>query len=138
VNADGRADVCGRGGAGIQCAVSNGLGFGTVTVWQGNFSDQNGWNAGPEHYGTIDYPDIDGDRRADVCGRGGAGVYCARSNGQQFLGPHLSSPIFSDAAGWDDHPSYYGTIAFPDVTGDGRADICGRGSPGMWCGTGVQ
>src|SRR5262249_19241966 len=36
LNGDGRADICGRGAAGIYCALSNGAGFGPVTLWVAN------------------------------------------------------------------------------------------------------
>src|SRR6185436_1715503 len=44
-----------------------------LAVWSDRFSDGNGWNSGPEHYSTIQYVDVTGDGRADVCGRGSSG-----------------------------------------------------------------
>jgi hypothetical protein len=133
LNGDGRADVCGRGSGGINCALSNGSGFGAVSLWSTNFRDSFGWNAGPEYYSTIRFPDLNGDGRADVCGRGSGGINCGLSNGAIFAATSLWITSFSDVNNWHTSPGYYSTIRFPDVNGDGRADVCGRGSAGLHC-----
>jgi hypothetical protein len=133
LNNDGRADVCGRGINGIVCARSSGGSFGAASVWESSFSDANGWTTA-KYYSTIDYPDINNDGRADVCGRGGGGIWCATSNGTSFTGIALREASFSDANGWG-VSKYYSTIRFPDLNADGRADVCGRGSGGIWCAT---
>jgi hypothetical protein len=133
VNADGNDDVCGRGFSGIYCALSTGTGFGAPTLWNGDFSDANGWNAAPYYYATIRFPDVNGDGRADVCGRGGEGVYCATSNGSAFVSTALWDADPSDGNGWAGGPQYWATLQFPDVNGDGKADFCGRGGDGVRC-----
>jgi hypothetical protein len=133
VNGDGKADVCGRGGDGINCAISNGNSFGEPTVWRDNFSDANGWNWDPSYWGTIAYPDVNGDGKADVCGRGGGGINCALSNGTSFGQSTVWRDDFSDANGWKGDKAYWGTIQYPDVNGDGMADVCGRGEAGIHC-----
>jgi hypothetical protein len=133
VNGDGQADVCGRGGAGINCALSDGTGFGPATVWQSSFSDGNGWNASPAYYATIQFADINGDGKADVCGRGTNGIWCALSTGTSFGPQTLWQSSFSDANGWKGSAAYYSTIQLADVNGDGKADVCGRGTNGIWC-----
>jgi hypothetical protein len=40
----------------------------------------------------------------------------------------------SDAYGWNSDPAYYSTIQFVDLNHDGKADVCGRGSDGIYCG----
>lgn len=134
-NVDGdsghKADLCARGGAGILCAVSSGTGFGAANLWQGSFSDAAGWTA-PQYYSTIRFPDLNGDGRADVCGRGISGIVCALSSGSGFGTVTTWNSSFSDAAGWT-AAQYYSTIRFPDVNGDGKADVCGRGGGGVWC-----
>lgn len=132
LNGDGRADVCGRGIAGLWCALSTGTSFGAQTLWSPQFNDAEGWGAGPQYYATMRYPDIDGDGLADVCGRGIAGIGCALSNGASFDPAALWSAGFNDAGGWNQE-KYYATIRFPDVNGDGRADVCGRGAAGISC-----
>lgn len=146
VTGDGRADICGRGHGGIYCAAAASDGshrFVNAHYWSFDFSNAGGWNL-PQYYKTVRLADIDGDGRADACGRGAAGIYCARSTGIGFdaatlvlVDPvePLSSP-FSNAKGWD-QPQYFESIQFADVTGDGRADVCGRASTGMWCAQGT-
>jgi hypothetical protein len=134
LNGDGKADVCGRAEVGIVCAIWTGAGFGTVTTWSSHYSDQNGWAAGPEYYGTIQFPDVNGDGRDDVCGRDDNGIVCASSNGATaFNTATLVQPGFSDASFWNGAQHLWGTIQFPDVNGDGKADVCGRHSAGIDC-----
>jgi hypothetical protein len=112
INGDGKADVCGRGNAGIDCALSNGTSFGAISVWQPSFSDAAAWNSGPQYYSTIQLVDVNGDGKVDVCGRGNAGIDCALSNGTSFGAVSVWQPSFSDAAAWNSGPQYYSTIQF--------------------------
>src|SRR5439155_984169 len=112
LNGDGRADVCGRGGGGINCALSTGAAFGAVSLWSTNFSDAFNWNSSPGYYSTIRFPDVTGDGRADVCGRGSGGINCAPSTGGSFAPVSLWTMSFNDAAGWK-APEYHSTIRFP-------------------------
>jgi hypothetical protein len=138
LNGDGKADVCGRGAAGIWCGLSTGgqvvngnwEGFTGPTLWSGSYSDRSGWYANAS---TIRFPDLNGDGKADVCGRGSSGILCALSSGSAFGPASLWSTAYSDAAGWNLDPDYYATIRFPDLNGDGKADVCGRGGDGIWC-----
>jgi hypothetical protein len=135
INGDGVADVCGRGSDGIDCAVSNGTsftGYGQFGAGAAGFNDASGWNA-VQYYSTIRLVDVNGDRIADVCGRGTGGIYCATSNGTSFNGYSVWASGFSDAAGWNSNPYYYSTIQFADINGDFRMDVCGRGSNGIDC-----
>ncbi len=109
--------------------------FTPVSLWSDNFSDGNGWDSSPAYYSTIQFPDINGDGKADMCGRGGAGVNCALSTGAAFGTTSIWSDNFSDGNGWDSSPAYYSTIQFPDINGDGKADMCGRGGAGVNCAT---
>src|SRR5262249_14895572 len=77
--------------------------------------------------------DVNGDHKADVCGRLSDGIHCAISNGVNgFTNEHLWNGNFSDGNGWTQE-KYYATIQFPDVDGDGSADICARGIDGILC-----
>ncbi len=131
VNGDGKADVCGRSVQGVSCALSDGTQFLTSTLWTMEFSDSAGW-AQRAQYATLQFPDLDGDRKADVCGRAPGGLLCARSDGTRFVSP-TATQLFSDATGWAAAPSLYGTIQFADLDGDGQLDVCGRGTMGMLC-----
>ena len=134
INADGRADVCGRSAAGIACGLSSGSSFDAVTVWQGSFSDAASWSSSPSYWKTIQFPDVNGDGAADVCGRGSEGVLCGFSNGANGFGPlAVWEPNFSDGNFWNSSSAYYQTIQFPDVDGDGQADVCARGFLGIYC-----
>lgn len=128
VDGDGKADVCGRGEAGISCFLSNGTSF--PTRLEGPAWMDEGWSAAARG-ATIRFADIDGDGRADVCGRAARGIVCARSTGTAF-GPEVQGPAWSDESGWAAE-RHFRTIQFADVNGDGRQDVCGRGPSGMRC-----
>jgi MYXO-CTERM domain-containing protein len=129
VNGDGKADVCGRSKTGILCAISDGKSFAS-TITSDSFSDASGWGD-VKYYGTIQLGDVNGDGKADFCGRASAGFTCLLSEGTKF-GAQISTDEFSNAKGWDD-PKYYTTMQLGDVDGDGKADICGRAAAGVVC-----
>ena len=133
IDGDGRADVCGRGGNGILCARSTRRSFNRLAFWDNSFSDRNGWKNHESYWGTIRFPDVNGDDKADVCGRGSSGIICSLSNGETFTQAKTWTFNFSDSAGWKSDESYWGTIQFPDVNGDGLDDVCGRDSLGIMC-----
>ncbi len=132
VNGDGKDDVCGRGSAGMRCALSTGSSFGPATLW-GHFSDDGSWGDHDYYYATIRLVDVDGDGKADLCGRGSAGISCAKSTGASFGGLSLYTSTFSNDSSWNGRASYWKTIQFGDVNGDGKADVCGRAAAGMIC-----
>jgi hypothetical protein len=144
LNGDGLPDVCGRSSLGMTCALNNGnhvspsapsMAFVNLSVWTNQFSDAYGWNQ-LKYYSTIQLADVNGDGKADVCGRGTAGIYCTRSAGTVFGNAGTLQLIeFSDANGWDQEP-YYRSVWLVDVNNDGRADVCGRGYSGIWCALG--
>ncbi len=143
---DGDADVCLRGPQGIECAKSTGGGFTPRSLWSTNYSDGGGWDQ-PYYYETIAFPDLDNDGRADVCGRGFAGYWCALSTGNTFSsiglatqnGQFSNAGHFDPASGdadqttWSSDPRYYSTLQFADIDNDGDMDLCGRGSQGIYC-----
>ncbi|MBI2393620.1 MAG: VCBS repeat domain-containing M23 family metallopeptidase [Deltaproteobacteria bacterium] len=85
----------------------------------------------PETYAPTRTSDVDGDRRADVCGRGSSGLFCMVSQGSSFTKAASEGP-FGDAAGFGDL-RYATTLRMGDVDGDGRADVCARTSSGVVC-----
>jgi hypothetical protein len=137
INGDSYADICGRSTTGIVCALNTKSGaFAPSTAWiSTDFTDALGWSA-DAYASTIQLADINGDHRADVCGRGPNGIMCAISDGSAtFYDDHVWSfrTNFSDGDGWNASASYYGSIHFGDVNGDGLADVCGRAPTGIVC-----
>lgn len=145
VDGDGRNDVCGRGAQGMLCMLGTGstaenAGFERPHTWSdtGDFSDAEGWGAGVEYYGSIRLGDINGDGRADVCGRNASGVWCGLSTGQAFAPARLVVPAdpFTDA--------YYGnaqngaSLALLRLDADTHYDVCLRGSLAPAAGTGLR
>jgi hypothetical protein len=76
--------------------------------------------------------DIDGDGLADSCIRTAAGIRCHLSSEGAFDGSAIVGPGLADDNGWSDVTNHR-TIAFGDVTGDGRADLCARANAGIRC-----
>ena len=132
LDGDGLEDVCARRALGIDCALAIGDGlFGPSAPWHPNFGDDDSWGP-PEHGTTIRLGDVDGDGRADLCGRGGLGIYCVRSDGTGFTDFRLWTSTFSDADGGT-APQTYGSLRLGDIDGDGDADLCGHRAGGVAC-----
>lgn len=132
VNGDGKADVCGRGAEGVWCALSHGTGLAEPTRWTTAFGDD--WGVSEAWYGaTLQLGDLNGDGRADVCMRMHDGVRCALSHGSSFGQATPWTDRFSDAQGWAADSSYWGSLRLGDVSGDGKADLCGRDPAGLVC-----
>lgn len=130
----GRTALCGRGRAGVMCFLRNRGAFNTTPFWAHAFGDGNLWDQ-PQYFRTLRYVDINGDGHSDVCARGRAGILCSMWQilPSRFLDPVLVSKQYSDAAGWGSE-MYYRSIRFADISGDGLADVCGRGTWGLYCG----
>ncbi len=130
LDGDGKADVCARGNARTYCYRSTGSGFTTSFEGPTDMSDAAGFTD-PKYYTTLRLADVTGDGKDDLCGRFAAGFRCFPSTGTGF-GAALVGPELSDASGWGgvDH---YATLRMGDVNGDGLADVCARGTAGMFC-----
>ena len=182
-----------RAANGINCAVSTGVnGFGPGTTWSTGFTDAGGWNTSQSYWGTIQFPDVNGDGKADVCARGAGrrrlfdlerhrrlhgrrqrdlvdvllrqrglervAVYLGDApvprHQRRRAGRHLrplehgitarsrTAPTVSGPRRRGRRRSRtppagtaasrnWGTIEFPDVNGDGKADVCGRAVGGV-------
>ncbi len=155
VTGDSKPDICGRGIYGIECAINQGSSFGTSTFWSTEFTDAELWNtAGTGD--TVQFGDVDGDGRADICGRGDYGVECAVGTNAAFVNDRAWSfdsdrrtNIFFDGSyasdvdrefsnadpvvNWKSSTAYYATLRLVDVNRDGFADLCGRGPAGIYC-----
>ncbi|HEU4409682.1 MAG TPA: M57 family metalloprotease [Polyangiaceae bacterium] len=133
LNGDGRSDVCGRSSAGLLCALSNGASFGAPAYWATEYGNNTGWGTANYYWQTIQYPDLNGDGKSDVCGRSSAGLLCALSNGASFGAPAYWATEYGNATGWSTADYYWKTIRYPDLNGDGKSDVCGRSSAGLLC-----
>jgi len=139
IDGDGDADVCGRGASSLWCAKSRGKegvqAFTGTTRWStgSDFSDADGWGASASYYGSIKLADVNGDGKADACGRRDTGIWCALSNGVDKFGPMTRWLAgFTDLQNWS--PLQYGTtIMFGNINSDDRADVCGRDAGGIRC-----
>ncbi len=132
---DGDDDVCARKADGVYCAPSSRRSFRGATRWSapGDFTDAGGWSSGEARWGAIALGDVNGDGRADLCGRGPDGVVCALNRGLGFAPATLwLSTDFSDRHGYA--IAHYGsTMMLGDVSGDGAADVCFRAAWGLRC-----
>ena len=123
IDGDGKADACTRTSAGISCARNAGRRFDAARSWLAEMTDTRGWHDA-KYASTVQLADVDGDGRADVCGRGPNGLVCALSTGKGFgrLERWASAADFAD-----------GALHFGDVNGDGRDDVCGHTREGVVC-----
>lgn len=129
VDGDGKADVCARSSSRVHCWLSDGAGFPTEIAGP-ELSDASGWGEA-RYWSTLRVTDIDGDGRADLCARAAAGFLCWRSNGTGF-DDAITGPDMADSGGWNEQ-KYFGTFRIADTTGDGNAEVCGRGYGGIVC-----
>ncbi len=129
INGDHKADLCARDSGGIVCHLSNGDSFGDAIRGPG-WSDEWGWND-YDNYSTIQFGDLNGDGKDDLCARANAHFSCFLSNGNGF-DQEFTIDEFSDANGWN-NPNKFRTIRLGDVNGDGKADVCSRTAANVSC-----
>lgn len=134
----GKRAVCGRGIAGIHCFrfnIATGA-FDEPLEVVPAFADRYKWRLNPHYFETIRYVDVTGDKSDDICARGSDGILCAtfNSTSNQFGVAKWWTSQFRDAWGWGAH-GFYDSLVYVDLNNDARADICGRGHAGLWCGT---
>ncbi len=129
INGDGKADVCIRNKSNIKCWIFDGTKF-SKSITGPSMADADKYNA-TEYYSTIRFADVTGDGKDDFCARFTDGFKCFPSTGEGFANP-ISINDMKDSGRWN-NPQYYSTIRVGDINGDGKYDICGRGSSGVRC-----
>jgi FG-GAP-like repeat len=110
---------------------TSGVGFGPPTFTLAAFGyGAGGWTSNDTYPRVL--ADVNGDGRADIVGFGSSGVYVSLATG----GGNFAPPMFVlgafgySAGGWTSNDTYPRVLA--DVNGDGRADIVGFGSNGVY------
>ena len=131
IDGDGDDDLCARAGVGFRCWPSNGAGFDGPTDPIVALSNDAGFSD-PSRWSTIRMGDVNGDGLADVCAREATGLSCWLSTGIGFDPAAIAGPAWRDDNGWDVHRRY-STFRLADLDGDGRDDVCARGSAGLRC-----
>ncbi|WP_371502745.1 transglycosylase family protein [Kitasatospora sp. NBC_00374] len=126
INGDGRKDlvVLGTDGTiGVRLNNGDGSSFGASTTvssgWQ-NYLGQPG-------QGRLTFPDINGDGKADLVIQGTDGTIATHLGSGTSFGANL--PLSS---GWQNYLSQagQGRLTFPDINGDGKADLVIQGTDG--------
>lgn len=136
VNGDGMADIVGFGAAGAFVSLATGGGnFGPATQTVNGFGQTiagGGWTS--QNTFTRLLGDVNGDGMADIVGFGALGTYVAlATGGGNFGATQFVLPNFGQSAaggGWTTFKTYPRAVA--DVNGDGKADIIGFGSIGVF------
>jgi len=129
VNGDHIADIVGFGFDAVYVSISDAYRINDATRWIYDFSFSNGgWTSFDKYPRALG--DFDGDGKDDIIGFGYDNVYVSLSNGNQFLPIKVVSREFTFLAGWSSYDSNPRMVA--DVNGDGKADIIGFNSQGVW------
>jgi hypothetical protein len=128
----GMADIVGFSSAGVYVSLATGGGhFAMPTFELAAFGvDAGGWSS--DNIYPRKLADVSGDTRADIVAFSSAGVYESLAT----AGGHFAMPTFelaafgTDAGGWSSDNTYPRELA--DVNGDGKADIIGFSSAGVY------
>ncbi len=130
VDGDGKVDVCARGLHNVYCWYGEGGGL-TGEMEMNNWGWDGAWRE-QKYYATFRFADINGDGKADLCGRDADGIICQLSTGRAPFGQEIRGPAWSDANGWGGYDNY-STIMFGDLNGDGKDDVCARADAKVTC-----
>lgn len=128
VNGDGKADVVGFASDGVYVALSTGTGFSGFSRWIALFGSNAGEWLTQDQFPRV-VADVNGDRKADVVGFAGDGVYVSLSTGASFAAPSKWNDTFGLRTGWPSQNTVPRVAV--DITGDGKADIVGFDTNGV-------
>ena len=130
VDGDGKMDICARGLNNVYCWFWEGDRL-ADDIEMNNWGWSNSWGE-QKYYATIRLADINGDGKADICGRDANGIVCQLSEGRKSFGQEIRWDGCKDASGWGDYDNY-STIMFGDLNGDGKDDLCARANAKLSC-----
>lgn len=137
IDGDGYPDLCYRGDQGVNCFLGTGSGLGTQiqTSFCANGSTSNGVCNDSDNHWSVKFVDMTGDGMADLVYRGDQGIRIWRSNGTGFAQLVYASTLCANGYGTNvcNDGNNYDTLKYPDINGDGLADICYRGDSGITC-----
>ena len=124
VNGDGYQDIIGFGQTDLTVALGSKLGFiAKPSLWLKNFyCEAQGWRVAS--HGRM-VTDINGDKKADIVGINGKGIFVSLSNGKGFGAPQS----ICAKAGWSGPRHAFATA---DVDGDGHGDAVIFGEDGVY------
>jgi hypothetical protein len=128
VDGDGKVDLVGIREDGVWVALGETSGFRPAKRWLRAFCAEVGWKWSQPRM----FADVDGDGLPDLVGFSSLGVMVSLSEGMRFAPPRLWVRAFGDssaAGGWN-ASQHHRTLA--DVDGDGRADVVGFGTSGVY------
>lgn len=136
VNGDSIPDMCWREDSGIKCRAGTGAGFTSSKIINTDIcatgSTRHGICNGADNYDTIQYADINGDGKADLTYRGDQGIQSWISTGTAFVDRHATGICRNgDPARCENASLNWSTIKYPDINGDGMADLAYRSVHGF-------
>jgi FG-GAP-like repeat len=132
VNGDGMADIVGFAQPGVLVSLATGDGhFAPSTFELPAFGpNAGGWSSDNTYPREV--ADVNGDGKADIVGFASTGVFVSLATGDGHFAPStFELPAFGpNAGGWSSDDTYQRELA--DVNGDGKADIVGFASTGVF------
>lgn len=143
----GAVGVCGRDRTGIVCYRNIGAKFDLANPVTGprlsgtiEFPDEmtpdpqpTGW-AVEARWRSISYADVNGDGKADICGREASGYQCHLSGNTGFGSTPVAGAALTDKfEGKWDTSQFFSTLRMADVRATGHPDVCGRTLKGLQC-----
>ncbi|MCB9585299.1 MAG: VCBS repeat-containing protein [Polyangiaceae bacterium] len=126
LDGDGKSDFCVASESGMECWLATDGGFDRQVLGP-KLPATDGWHK-PDSYRTLRFGDINGDNRADICGRSNRGFACWPYEGGGF-GWELAGPTWSDAQGWN-VPERYQSIRLAGSFGGGEVGPQGSAGTG--------